>query len=395
MGLTRLAYITHQRLPSDDTSAIQLVQTVAALGRRGADIELHFPVRGRPAAKDARGWRELLESRYDVVIPCALVPLAMDGTPVPWEKLLHARRAVRHAKADGRWVYTRDQWPAAFALRGGVPLLFETYRLLGGLPPFRRRVVHWIATHPLCLGLITHSEFARQSYLREGVPPERVRAIYNGFDPKAFAVPRSSWEARRALGLPDAPTASYAGRIAAGKRVDLLLEAAARAPTVQWLIAGDTGSAEARPMVARAAGLRNVHFPGYLRGERLALALQAGDLLVIPPSAEPLERYGQTVMPIKVFQYLAAGRPIVCGAVPDTEELLQDDVNAVRIPPDDAGALASAVTALAADPGRRARLGAAARDLARSLTWDARAERILGWLAERSGPTAGEAATDR
>jgi glycosyltransferase involved in cell wall biosynthesis len=379
-----IAYITHQRLPNNDTSSIQLVQTAAALARTGATVDLHFPARGAAALRPPTAWRAALAEHYKADIRFEPRVLGMDGVPGVWEKWVHARRALHQSRADHPdVVYTRDQWPAAFALRLGLPVILEYYRPLPDLPWFRRNIIRRFLAHPLCLGLITHSEFARRGYLAAGVPSEKVRTIYNGFDPAAFRIARTPGEARAALSLPEAPTVTYAGRIAAMKGVGLLLDAAAASPGVQWVIAGDKTSPEAEPLVSRGAELGNVRFPGYLTGESLTLVLQAGDALVIPPSAAPLERYRMTVLPIKIFQYLAAGRPILCGDLPDTAELLQADVTSVRLPPDDASALAVAAIALTRDRERAARLGSAARDLAAGLTWDARGRRILEYIAER------------
>jgi glycosyltransferase involved in cell wall biosynthesis len=67
------------------------------------------------------------------------------------------------------------------------------------------------------------------------------------------------------------------------------------------------------------------------------------------------------VVPNKVFQAMAAGRPVVTADTPGIREVLTDGEDCVLVPPGDAEALAAALIALAADPGRRARLGSAAR----------------------------------
>jgi glycosyltransferase involved in cell wall biosynthesis len=67
------------------------------------------------------------------------------------------------------------------------------------------------------------------------------------------------------------------------------------------------------------------------------------------------------VVPNKVFQAMAAGRAVVTGDGPGIREALTSGVDAVLVPPGDPGALAAALTSLAADPARCARLGAAAR----------------------------------
>jgi len=88
------------------------------------------------------------------------------------------------------------------------------------------------------------------------------------------------------------------------------------------------------------------------------------------------------VLPLKLFAYLAAGRPILAPAAPDTAELLQDGENALLVPPGDAVAAAAALDRLR-DPVLAARLGAAAYARSGELTWDRRAEKIEAFLTHR------------
>jgi glycosyltransferase involved in cell wall biosynthesis len=88
------------------------------------------------------------------------------------------------------------------------------------------------------------------------------------------------------------------------------------------------------------------------------------------------------VLPLKLFAYLAAGRPILAPAAPDTAELLSDGENALLVPPGDAGAAAAALDRLR-EPALAARLGAAALAQSRALTWDRRAEKIETFLRDR------------
>ncbi len=122
-------------------------------------------------------------------------------------------------------------------------------------------------------------------------------------------------------------------------------------------------------------------------GDGLTRYLAAADVLVIPPSTRPLGEFGSTVLPLKVFLYMAAGRPILAGATPDVEEVLRHDENAFLCPPDNADALASGLSILFADETLRTRLAAASLSDSRDLTWDARARRILVAIAtiERPG----------
>jgi len=231
--------------------------------------------------------------------------------------------------------------------------------------------------------LVTHSEYCRRSFLEDGLPSEKLRCIYNGFDERAFASSQAPHEARAALGMREAPTFAYAGRLSAAKQIGLLLEAAERLPQYQLNLIGDADSSEAQEICSWAERLPNVSLRGYLRGTALSQAISAADVLVIPPSCKPLEEVGNTVLPIKLFQYLAAGRAILTGEVPDTEELLIQEETALRVQPDDVGALVRGLKRLMEEEVLRQGLARRARARSQDLSWDARAERLSSFMEER------------
>jgi glycosyltransferase involved in cell wall biosynthesis len=82
---------------------------------------------------------------------------------------------------------------------------------------------------------------------------------------------------------------------------------------------------------------------------------------------------------MKLFEYLASGRPILASQLPVLREVLNDQ-NAILLPGDDVGAWAAALQSLATDAGARERLGAAARHSAQGYSWQARAAAILDGL---------------
>jgi glycosyltransferase involved in cell wall biosynthesis len=86
--------------------------------------------------------------------------------------------------------------------------------------------------------------------------------------------------------------------------------------------------------------------------------------------------------PLKVFEYMAAGRAIVAPDQPNIREVLRDGETALLFDPGKPGALWEAIGRLAGDPALRARLGAAARAevLSRDLTWAGNARRVVALL---------------
>jgi glycosyltransferase involved in cell wall biosynthesis len=108
--------------------------------------------------------------------------------------------------------------------------------------------------------------------------------------------------------------------------------------------------------------------------------LAAADVLVLPNTASAIsERY---TSPLKLFEYLTLGRPIVASDLPAIREVLADGRTALLVPPGDPRALAHALTRVATDDALAMRLGAAAAALASEYTWARRAERLERALTE-------------
>jgi len=179
-------------------------------------------------------------------------------------------------------------------------------------------------------------------------------------------------------GAPYTPMVAYAGHLYPWKGVDVLLEALARVPNAQGLIVG--GHAE-EPDLGRlkalAEGLgvsRRVEFAGIVEPSRVAEFLQRADILALPNPASAIST--RFTSPLKLFEYMSAGRAIVASDLPSIREVLHHEVDALLVAPGDPGALAAAIERLVAQPGLSARLARGAFDVALDYSWDRRAERL-------------------
>jgi glycosyltransferase involved in cell wall biosynthesis len=117
-----------------------------------------------------------------------------------------------------------------------------------------------------------------------------------------------------------------------------------------------------------------VTFTGLVEPARVPELLARADILVLPNPASAIStRY---TSPLKLFEYMAAGRPIVSSDLPSIREILRDNVNALLVAPGDPMALASAIDRLLRDPALAARLARTALDEVPSYSWQRRAERL-------------------
>jgi glycosyltransferase involved in cell wall biosynthesis len=172
--------------------------------------------------------------------------------------------------------------------------------------------------------------------------------------------------------------AAYSGHLYPWKGVDVFLQALAETSEVDGLIiGGHPGETDLARVNALALSLNlgtRLRVTGLVRPPDVAAALSAADIFVLPNTATAIsERY---TSPLKLFEYLAAGRAIIASDLPALREVLTHDVTAWLVPPGDAAALAGALGTLARDSARRQRFGEAARALSAEYTWDRRAERL-------------------
>jgi glycosyltransferase involved in cell wall biosynthesis len=377
----RMAYPVLWSRLGREASQEQSVSTVAALARRGVEVTLILPRGAGDPSLDAAAVRAWFRVRGD---------FGLVQRPSRWtgedgvRSTLWMRQVLRDtAVAGAQLLYSRV--PVMLAWPGPYPLPFATdlYRPWPDDWPWLRPFVRRTAATSACLGYVVHSAYAARSYARAGVPAEKLLVAHNGVDPERMLPRLGKSEARARLGLPpERGIAVYAGRINRRKGLDQLLALARLRPEILFLLVGSEGRG---PIEEEAASLANLSVLPWQPPELLAPYLYAADLLLIPASSAPLDRFGTCVLPMKTFFYLAAARPILAPATPDTAELLKDGDNALLVPPDRPQAAAAALDHILADAPLAEHLGENGARTAARLSWDSRAERIAAFLADRLG----------
>lgn len=375
----RLIYPLLWSRPGRDACREQSVNTAAALARRGIDVTLLMPrLKGDPelGAADLRAWFEV-EGDFRVVQRRAAFASEQFVPSMMWLRQVFRDEALKGADL----LYSRIPAMLGFGRYSPLPFATDHYRPWPDDWPWLRPIIRGTARRRHSLGFILHSEYAAVSYERAGIPAEQLLAAHNGADPKRMLPRLSRADARRRLGLTaDRPILLYAGRMNGEKGLDSLLALAGRRPEVMVVLVGSEGEG---PVEQAAARIANVRVEPWQAPGALAPWLYAADILAIPPAAAPLRDFSNCVLPMKLFAYLAAGRPILAPVSPDTAELLEDGKNALLVPPDDPEAAAAGLDRLLGEPAFARDLGENARLLAEGLSWDDRAARIHGFLTER------------
>ncbi|MET0285745.1 MAG: glycosyltransferase [Polyangiales bacterium] len=376
----RILYAWDRLLPTTATDAEQATSTMAALARRGHQVTVLLPrPYGEPGISES-ALREAYHVEGSIRIQHVDVPFAEQ---IVVRKAWYAGTAARAKLPPHDVVYTRNSGTFVALVARGARTVYDTHRAWPDHVPLSRPLFRALMQRPNFVGALFHSEYARQSYLKLGIDAAKLRTIHNGYDPARFRSKLSQLDARRGLDLPvDRQLVVYTGHISRLKGLDALLGLAERCPDALFLLVGSEKDGSVERAAKKHANVRVLPWQPY---ERAAQYMVSADVLVLPPSSVGLKVAGHTVLPMKLFGYLAAGRALLAPSTPDVKELLVDGDNAVLVEPGDLDSAAQALRTLLHDDVGRARLAARARATGQDLTWDARAEKIESFLRARLG----------
>lgn len=216
-----------------------------------------------------------------------------------------------------------------------------------------------------------------------GVDRERILITPNGVDGDRFAKPDQPARQRRE----DLFTVGFIGTLKPWHGLDHLLDAMERLcslnSTYRLLIVGD---GPLRPSLQAELDSRggllatNTELVGSAAHDEIPAWLASMDAVVAPYPDLPDFYFS----PLKLFEYMAAGRPIVASRIGQVAEMIDDGVTGLLVPPGDAASLAVALHRLRSDRRLCEQLGLAAqREIADAHSWDAVVERCLSWGMNR------------
>lgn len=298
------------------------------------------------------------------------------------EKIYQRLAAKRCANRGVELVYTRTYLTPCYTLPLGLPTVVETHSPPDDDPS--RQALYKMLDHPKLLALVTISQELARRYRDFGMPSEKILVAPDGVDLDAFSQPLCKQAARAALGLPlEKPIAAYVGHLYAGRGVEHILEAAQRLPEVEFLLVGGHPEDQLRwQNVAQSMGLKNLLFAGFVPNREVPSYLWAADFLLMP--------YGLScptvdwMSPLKMFEYMAAGRAIVASDLPAVREVLSHGQNAWLCAPDSGEALADAISTLAEKEELCAEMGANALENVAGYSWDNRIKRIMDFAISKT-----------
>ncbi|WP_275462247.1 glycosyltransferase family 4 protein [Streptomyces noursei] len=368
----RIAYLHGGSMPSTFANGVHVMRMCDAFSAAGHDVTL-YSLPGPQLAADPYAYYGV-RHRF----PIRLVS-APDYTPHGyWKRADRVRDLLIRDLPD--LVYGREPYSLSRAA-DLAPFVYEVHQLRSDLAP--PEMEHDLLAQPLLsrVVVITHA-LARdfqQAHAEAGTLPLLVAP--DGADP---VEPVPTTAVPELPGRPNVPRIGYVGHLYEGRGIGLIVELAGRLPGFDFhLVGGTTGD---RDRWDTSCDLPNVHFHGHRPPAELPYYYPHFDVVLAPYQHKvytwgKLSETGQWASPMKVFEYMAHGHPMIASDLPVLREVLQDRVNCLLRPPDDADAWADALSELVADRALRQALGdEARRQVLDRYTWRRRADVVLAGL---------------
>lgn len=362
-----ISYVAHIRLPTEKAHGWQIMRVCNELARQGHAVTLYVARRANALSDDPHAYYGL-EKNFEVVFVRCIDALRLARILGPLAFWISEWTFMRSLTlpADAV-VYTRDYRTLSYLAARG-------YRCFYGAHNWKLSRARYLAR---ACGVVCNSEGTREAVLAAITLPAVV--IPNAADPNPY-VDADARTLRIALGLPDGPLALYAGHLYDWKGISILLQAARLVPDVHVIILGGTSHDIAR---AGRSASPNVSFLGHRGHASVPRYLAAADVLLLPNTARSDESARFTA-PLKLFEYLAAGKPIVASDLPSLRAFLSERT-AFLIPPDDAHALAAGIRAALSDTALAKKRAASALAASKEYTWESHAHRLAEFFSRYQG----------
>ena len=347
--------ISTSRLHRPRAALIQTLYTVRALQEAGMRTELWMPpAKGDPdpilrafGLSGAIGLRTtgLLHSRWR---PWGYLPFI----------LLMGRRLRR------RPLFVRSPELSKSLVRAGIPHALEVHQTSRIKEELGIRWLRVGAEKGLLRPLVAISEAGKRALLSWGVPPEHTAVLHNGVDTRRFR--RIPLVTRKAL---ERPTILHMGTLSPSRGLRILGLVAKAVPCTVLQVGRIEGASEVPEGIRTFPPVPHHEVPGWYK--------KAG-LILLP--YQPEQENAECFSPMKLFEAMASGRPVIASRLGPIEEVLTHRKTALLVEPGDAGGWIEAVEELRRSPELGIELARRAREEAARYDWAERGRRLASLL---------------
>jgi glycosyltransferase involved in cell wall biosynthesis len=369
----KIVYLADSAIPSRTANSVHVMKMCQALSSLGHTVRMITPDFVNDTDNKIRdlfayyGVRPVFEI---IKVPCLFI------IRKKIVNLFKAGKFIKEFKPD--LAYGRSIQACFLASLLGIPTVFESHGRIwkNGLPAsllfrilIRRKAFH---------GLVVISDALKKIYLlKKLLTKDNIFVAHDGADDQESAEPLTSWPGRAGI-----LQVGYIGHLFEGRGIEIIVTLAKQFDMADFHFIGGTETDITRWRVKNLPA--NVYFHGHVPPGEVARYRAMCDVLVAPYQKRVMvfggrDETAQFMSPLKIFEYMASRKAIICSDIPVLKEVLNER-NALLVDPEDVTAWKNSLTMLLNRNIREKFANQAYADFCQQYSWQKRAERILAWV---------------
>ncbi len=363
-------------MPSQRAHGFQIAKTCEKFAALGNDVSLLHPYRKNDLTEDIFNYYGLKRNFKVEVIPSldVIVLSRYIGFLAFYLQSFLFSLALIFRKFDkNSIIYTRDIFIALIFQMKNYAVAYNVHNWSK-----KRKLFSKLLNREM--KIVCNSEGTKRKIMEEGFT--RVIAVPNGVDIEDYGIMEDVLGVRKRLNLPiNKKIVMYVGNLYQWKGVDVMLRAAKfmeEKDIVFVIVGGDED--DIKKYTQKTADITNVLFVGHKQKKDIPLYIKSSDVLLLPNSAITEESRYHT-SPIKMFEYMASGVPIIASNLPSIREILNEE-NSFLVQPDSPKTLAEEIQIVFDNLAFAKKKAEKARIDVQKYTWDEYAKKILHFIAQ-------------
>jgi glycosyltransferase involved in cell wall biosynthesis len=371
----KMIYIANARIPTEKAHGIQIMQMCQSFASN-IEVELVAPQRFNYIKKDPFEYYGIERNFKIKKLPCLdlIVLYKYIGHLGFWIEsatfYFFVFLYVFSKKAD--IIYTRDKLL--------LPLVILKKNLIYEAHTFPRHYFLYSLFFKRLKKIVVITQKLKDLFMEKGIPSRKILVVPDGVDFEKFNVRETREQCRSNLNLPpDKKIVLYTGHLYEWKGAQVLAEASQYlSKDVEIYFVGGTNEDIKKFKEFKEFKGFKIQVVGHIPHSEIPYWLKAADVLVLPNSGKQ-EISKHWTSPLKLFEYMAANKPIVASDLPSIREILNEK-NSVLVKPDDSKELAKGITRALKDKILAEKISARAYENVKEYTWDKRVKKILEFL---------------
>jgi len=366
----KIAYISNVRIPTEKAHGIQIMKMCQAFAQNRAELDLIIPKRINKIKKDPFNFYSI-EKDFNIkrIFSLDLLWIPFGKALFFWIHTILFTKIVFIYCILKKYdiYYTRDFLVVLFFMLRKKNIYYEVHSI-----PNKLLFLHKLAWKK-SRGVIVISNGLKIAIENYGIDKEKILLARDAVDVIQFQIKQTQKKCREKLNIPqDQKIALYAGHLYNWKGVDLLAQASKNLEAINVYLVG--GAKEDIIKFKKIYTNKNLHIIGWQPYETIAAWLQVADILVLPSSGKT--KIGSVyTSPLKLFEYLAAKKPLVISSVPALQEVLGKDPNVYTFCADDKNSLIKNLK----EAMKEKKIPITSQKI-EQFSWQTRAKNILTWI---------------